>query len=482
MADVTLTVDGHEVRVPAGSTILEAARGAGVYVPALCSHPALPRVEHQKGEARVFRGADTVHGDDPGGEWDGCGICAVEADGELTRACASEALGGMSVVTDSDPVVARRRERLAVVLTHHPHACLSCAQAEGCPRTQCSSNVPEDERCCELLGSCELGRIAHFVGLPGNLPRYRNRGFPTLTDDPLFDFDTELCVGCLRCVRACQDLRGVGTLGFTLVDGRPVVGTLGGPTRSEGHCRFCGACVEVCPTGALLDRNRARGDDRERALVPCRNACPAGIDIPRLVRHIARDEPAQAAAVVREKVPLAWAASYTCFHPCEDLCRRSDVSDPVSVCRLKRYALDAGDDTWQSRVEKRPASGKNVAVVGGGPAGLTAAWYLAVKGHAVTLHESLPEPASPGNCWSGTWTKCDGSEWTSGATLPWTERFSMNWWQAPTRSSWPPAPTGPSGSTSRERNWTGSIGAWTSSAAGPAVNWPWTSLKRGTWW
>lgn len=390
MADVK--IDGIEVCVDEGTSILEAARSAGVYIPALCAHPSLPVVEGMTGVSVVHQGDTRFESDDVEASWDGCGLCVVEADGELVRACTTSATEGLTIVTGSDRVVAHRQKKLAGILAIHPHACLSCAQAEGCPRTQCSSNVPEEERCCELLGSCELGRIAHFVGIPPDLARYRNRGLPRLTDDPLFDFDTELCAGCLRCVRACGDLRGVGSLGFVMKEGRPVVGTTDGTTRSAGHCRFCGACVEVCPTGALLDRVRAKGTERENLLVPCRHACPAGIDIPRLLRHVAHDEPCMAAAVVRERVPLAFAASYTCFHPCEDACRRNDLNEPVSVCRLKRYALDRDDGAWRQQLARRASTGKTVAVVGSGPAGLTAAWYLALKGHDVTVHEALPEP------------------------------------------------------------------------------------------
>ena len=123
-------------------------------------------------------------------------------------------------------------------------------------------------------------------------------------EEALFDLDVELCIGCLRCVRVCRELRDVGALSFVIKDGRPVVGRTAGPTRAESGCRFCGACVEVCPAGALQDKTRAEGSRREEILVPCRSGCPAGIDIPRLARHIAAGERDEAAAVIREKVPL----------------------------------------------------------------------------------------------------------------------------------------------------------------------------------
>lgn len=391
MAQVKLTIDGIEVSAEAGASVLDAARGVDVYIPSICFHPELKPVDKIKGEPFVFRGGERVESDDSDATWDGCGLCTVDVGGELVRSCSTEVADGMTVITNSERVLAERRQKLAQLIATHPHACLTCAQAEGCSITQCSTNVPEEERCCDLLGSCELQRVSQFIGVPQDLPKYRPRGLPTLADEPLFNHNSELCIGCLRCVRACRDLREVGALAFVMKDGNPIVGTTGGPTLAESHCRFCGACVEVCPTGALVDKERAVGEERERKLVPCRSSCPAGVDIPRFLRHIAEGRMDKAIAVIREKLPLAFAPSYVCFHPCEEVCRRGEVTSAVSVCRLKRFAADNDTGGWRKNVNKKPPTGRKIAVVGSGPAGLTAAYYLAKQGHAVTVFEALPE-------------------------------------------------------------------------------------------
>ncbi|MBU1740210.1 MAG: FAD-dependent oxidoreductase, partial [Proteobacteria bacterium] len=178
-------------------------------------------------------------------------------------------------------------------------------------------------------------------------------------------------------------------LGFVLDEaGRAVVGTTAEKLEESG-CRFCTACVEVCPTGALMDRDLKRGAKEDR-LEPCRAACPAGIDVPEYVRLVAQGKADQALAIIRERVPLPGILGRVCVHPCEDACRRGEINDPISICALKRFAADQGSDGWQAALPSPADTGKRVAVIGAGPAGLAAAFYLRQKGHAVTVFEAMP--------------------------------------------------------------------------------------------
>ena len=163
-------------------------------------------------------------------------------------------------------------------------------------------------------------------------------------------------------------------------------------------CTTCGRCETVCPNGiAILDIMRPlRAMAPEEAIPdetpPCTAACPAGIDVPGYLRWIALGKPEEAYKVILEKVPFPGILGRICMHPCETKCRRGEVNQPIAICALKRYAADKGGDLFKAAAQVKGETGRKAAVIGSGPAGLSAAFYLRKKGHAVTVFEARSKP------------------------------------------------------------------------------------------
>lgn len=128
-------------------------------------------------------------------------------------------------------------------------------------------------------------------------------------------------------------------------------------------------------------------------VAPCVLACPAHVDVPAYIAAVRRDDFAEAVDIVRQTNPFPAVCGRVCFHRCEASCRRNQVDEPVAINHLKRRATEACLAEDAVRVaEATPVTGKNVAVVGAGPAGLTAAYVLRMLGHAVTVFDAQPEP------------------------------------------------------------------------------------------
>ncbi len=346
MNTITLNIDGKDVKSESGKTVLEAALDNGIYIPTLCYHPDLS-------------------------PFGACRLCIVQVEGlrGLPTSCTTIVKDGMVVKTDTPDIKRVRRMAMELILAAHPDDCLVCSQ-----------NL-----------NCELQAVAQYIGVDQKRLKTSINERPVNTANPLFNHDMSKCILCGRCVRACYELRGVGILSFINRGKETYVGTAFDKPLAEAECRFCGACIEVCPTGALTDKDGfIRKGNRESALVPCRNTCPAGIDVPRYIRFITENKYAEAHAVIREKVPFPKSLGYACNHPCEEVCRRKDINEAISIKGLKRFAAETDQTSWGDDINIAESTGKRVAVVGAGPAGLTAAFYLSKLGHKVTVFEALP--------------------------------------------------------------------------------------------
>ena len=173
----------------------------------------------------------------------------------------------------------------------------------------------------------------------------------------------------------------------------------------EGSPKLLRSCSTLAADGMVINTEGARcvqarkvalellmSDHDGDCLGPCRLACPAGTDCQAYVKQVALGNTREAVRIVKEKLPLPASIGHVCPHPCERDCRRNLVEEPISIALIKRYMSMAElgkADAWKP--EKAAPSGKRVGIIGGGPAGLTAAYYLALKGHDVTLTEQMPQ-------------------------------------------------------------------------------------------
>lgn len=338
-----LTINNIAINAPSGSTLLEAALVNNIYIPNLCYHPELP-----------CSGA--------------CRLCIVQIDKikGFPTACTTKAEQGMVVFTNTSQIENFRKNILWFILSEHPK---------------------------EILESTQLKKIAQYIGIKNikqvSTPNTKN--IPLITDEPLFKRDMNRCILCGRCVSICQETRKAGILGFINRGIDTTIGTNYDLSLKDSNCRFCLACVEVCPSGALQDTVEFTPEEKDKVLLPCTNTCPANIDAARYIAFIAEGKFQEALDVVREKVPFPKTLGYVCDHPCEEECRRLKVNEPIAIRALKRFAAEKDSGSWRKKIKLLPKTGKRIAIVGSGPAGLTAAWFLQKLGHQAVVFEVLPE-------------------------------------------------------------------------------------------
>ena len=170
----------------------------------------------------------------------------------------------------------------------------------------------------------------------------------------------------------------------------------------EGGAKLLRACSTVAGDSMAIHTDTARVRENRRAALelmlsdhsgdcrpPCMLACPAQTDCQGYVGLIANGEHLEAAKLIKEKIPLPASIGRVCPHPCESACRRKLVEEPISIAALKQYAGDL-DLASPYTPEIKETTGKSIGIIGGGPGGLTAAYFLRAKGHDVTVYEAMP--------------------------------------------------------------------------------------------
>ncbi len=230
------SIDNRVVEITGKTTILQAADAHDIYIPHLCSHAEL-----------------TPYG--------GCRLCIVEVDGMrgYPTACTTQVEEGMVIRTQSKTLNEMRHEILQLMLSEHPAACLICAEAEECrdfQQTIRKVGLTTGCRWCPKDEDCELQKVVRSLGIQEiTFPVYY-REIPVETSDPFFDHDYNLCIYCGRCVRICQEFRRSSVITFRRRGRLTTIGPAFGRSHLEAGCEFCGACLSVCPTGSLAEKDR----------------------------------------------------------------------------------------------------------------------------------------------------------------------------------------------------------------------------------
>jgi formate dehydrogenase alpha subunit len=274
---ITINIDNQVLGVPRGLTILQAAEENNIYIPTLCAHKDL-----------------TPFG--------GCRMCIVEVEGMrgFPTACTTPVEEGMIIRTQTAQVQAVRMEILQLILSEHTSSCLICDEKDECKKymgTIRKAGVTTGCRYCSNDGQCELQEVVEKLGVKeiGYPIYYRN--LRVEKEDPFYDRDYNLCILCGRCIRMCQEIRTANTLAFKQRGRFTVIGPAYDRTHLDAGCEFCGACVSVCPTGALSEKVKKWDGQPEREQVTTCAFCGVGCQIRLLIKgdkvvgSLASDDP-----------------------------------------------------------------------------------------------------------------------------------------------------------------------------------------------
>jgi formate dehydrogenase (NADP+) alpha subunit len=258
-----ITIDKKTIEVDGRITVLETAREHGIYIPSLCDHPRLE-------------------------PFAACRLCLVEIKGRkgYSPACSTYAEDGLDITTQKPELQKLRRNILEFILSEHPSACLICSEKNT--YDECKSTirkVGETTGCilCWKSGRCDLQKVVEYLRLEKvEFPAvYRNSD--VRKDDPFIDRDYNLCILCGRCVRICHEVRGVSALSFIRRGPWTAIGTELDGRLFETDCQFCGACVDVCPTGALAERavryDAAPDAKKDAVCAMCGQGCRLTIEL-----------------------------------------------------------------------------------------------------------------------------------------------------------------------------------------------------------